>query len=196
MRQQMTKFETSGAGGLQVERLVTLAAGGVLALLGLSRRSWLGLALAAAGGGLIARSTLSGPQGGAADFDAPGTGEPLTAQQAPLAPQPAKADGVQVEKTVSINAPAAPLYSFWRDFTNLPRFMKHLESVAVQDGGRSHWVAKAPLGQTVAWDAEITDDVENTRIAWQSLPGADISNSARWSSDRLPVGAALKCASR
>ncbi len=177
MRQQRTKFETSGAGGLQAERLVTLAAGGVLALFGLSRRSWLGLVLAAAGGGLIARSAMSGPQADDADFDAAGEVEPPAEWEAPLPPKPAKSDGVQVEKTVSINAPAAPLYAFWRDFTNLPRFMKHLESVEVLDGGRSHWVAKAPLGQTVAWDAEITDDVENTRIAWQSLPGADISNS-------------------
>ncbi len=173
---QQTKFETSGAGGLQAERLITLAAGGALALFGLSRRSWLGLALAAAGGGLIARGAMSGPQDDN-DLDDFADAAPAAEWETPLPPKPAPSDGVQVEKTVSINAPAAPLYAFWRDFTHLPRFMQHLESVQVLDGGRSHWVAKAPLGQTVAWDAEITEDVENERIAWQSLPNADISNS-------------------
>ena len=176
MRQQ-TKFETSGASGLQAERLITLAAGGALTLFGLSRRSWLGLVLAAAGGGLIARSALRGPQEDDSDLDDFADAAPAAEWETPLPPRPANADGVQVEKTFSINAPAAALYSFWRDFTNLPRFMKHLESVQVQDAGRSHWVAKAPLGQTVQWDAEITEDVENERIAWQSLPNADISNS-------------------
>ena len=55
--------------------------------------------------------------------------------------------------------------------------MRHLESVAVMDGNRSHWKAKAPLGYTVEWDAEITSDRENERIGWQSLEGADIANS-------------------
>jgi uncharacterized membrane protein len=69
------------------------------------------------------------------------------------------------------------VYGFWRDFANLPRFMRHLESVQVHDDGRSHWVAKAPAGRTVEWDAETTEDRPNELIAWRSLPGADVRNS-------------------
>lgn len=69
------------------------------------------------------------------------------------------------------------LYRFWRDFQNLPRFMPHLESVQVSGDRRSHWVARAPAGMTVEWDAAITEDRPNQLIAWRSLDGADVDNS-------------------
>jgi len=55
--------------------------------------------------------------------------------------------------------------------------MDHLVSVRNLGGNRSHWVAKAPLGKTVEWDAEVTEDVPNRRIAWRSLEGADVYNA-------------------
>ena len=42
-----------------------------------------------------------------------------------------------------------------------PVFMRHLESVTKTDDKHSHWKAKAPLGQTVEWDAELTSDIAN-----------------------------------
>ena len=48
--------------------------------------------------------------------------------------------GTKVEKSVTINRPASELYRFWRNFENLPRFMRHLRSVRDM-GNRSHWVA-------------------------------------------------------
>jgi uncharacterized membrane protein len=44
---------------------------------------------------------------------------------------------------------------------------------------RSHWVAKAPGGRTVEWDAELTHDVPNRLLAWRSLPGATVPNEGR-----------------
>ncbi len=61
---------------------------------------------------------------------------------------------IKVEKTMTINKPAAELYQFWHKFENLPHFMKHLKSVKVQDAKRSRWVASAPLGGTLEWDAD------------------------------------------
>jgi uncharacterized membrane protein len=55
--------------------------------------------------------------------------------------------------------------------------MRHLESVTVTGEGRSHWVAKAPAGKSVEWDAELTADRENELIAWRSLPGAQVYNA-------------------
>ena len=86
---------------------------------------------------------------------------------------------IRSKRSVSVNRPPEELYRYWRDFSNLPRFMYHLQSVQVQDERRSHWVAKAPAGMQVAWDAEITEDRPNELIAWQSLPGADVPNSGR-----------------
>lgn len=55
--------------------------------------------------------------------------------------------------------------------------MHHLESVGTGVDGQSHWVAKAPIGQRVQWDAQITEDLPGQRITWQSLPGTGIENS-------------------
>lgn len=84
--------------------------------------------------------------------------------------------GVRVEKTVTINKPAAELYRFWRNFENLPRFMEHVESVHVENDTRSHWTVKAPAGQTVQWEAKIINDIPNELIAWQTTHG-DIANA-------------------
>ena len=85
---------------------------------------------------------------------------------------------MKVEKTVTIqNKSAEELYRFWHDFENLPTFMQHLKSVTVINETRSHWVAKAPLGTSVEWDADIITDQENQLITWKSVAGADIANS-------------------
>lgn len=84
---------------------------------------------------------------------------------------------IKVEKSVVIKQSPAELYRFWRNFENLPRFMNHLQSVQTIDPKRSHWVTEAPLGKSVEWDAEITDEQENQFIAWQSLEGADVANT-------------------
>jgi uncharacterized membrane protein len=55
--------------------------------------------------------------------------------------------------------------------------MRHLESVTTTNSKISHWKAKAPLGQTVEWDAELTSDIPNEKIGWRSLDGAFIPNS-------------------
>lgn len=83
---------------------------------------------------------------------------------------------VTVYHALTINKPASELYAFWRDFTNLPRFMQHLESVEIIDQRRSRWRAKAPAGMKVEWEAEVTEDTPNERIAWRSLEGADVAN--------------------
>lgn len=84
---------------------------------------------------------------------------------------------IHLERSLTINRPAGELYKFWRNFQNLPSFMNHLESVVILDDRRSHWRAKAPAGMHVEWDAEITEDKPNERIAWRSLPDATVENS-------------------
>ena len=97
-------------------------------------------------------------------------------QPADSAPRtfPEQPGGVRVEETVSILRPREELYTFWRNFENLPRFMRHLESVRNLDGNRSHWVARDPLCVRVEWDAEVTADRPNELIAWRSLPGSAV----------------------
>lgn len=136
---------------------LTAAVGVGIAGYGLRRRSAAGVGLALVGGGI-------------AYLGATG--------RLPLGVGAPGGDGsVRVEDSVTINAPQPEVYAFWRDFANLPRFMTHLESVTDAGGGRTHWVAKAPFGKTVAWDAEIINEEPGRFIAWRSLPGADIQNT-------------------
>jgi len=85
--------------------------------------------------------------------------------------------GIRVSETVTVARPREEVYRFWRDLTNLPRFMEHLEAVQVLDDRRSHWRAKAPAGSSVEWDAEILEDEPNERISWRSIQDADVPNT-------------------
>ena len=84
-----------------------------------------------------------------------------------------------VERTVTIDRPREQLYAFWRDFTNLARFMENIESVTVIDKLRSHWVVKAPGDTRVEWDSIVTEDVPGEVIAWSTAEGASVPNTGR-----------------
>ncbi|MBD1938946.1 SRPBCC family protein [Microcoleus sp. FACHB-68] len=152
--QQQNKTEAG-----ETERWASLIGGGALVLMGLKERSLRGALMAVAGSGLIYQ----------------GATKQSTVQQAQEAI--GMNQSIKVERTVTINKPADELYRYWRNFENLPRFMKHLKSVTISDDKRSHWIANAPLGNSVEWDAEIIDERENELIAWASVEGADIENS-------------------
>ena len=83
--------------------------------------------------------------------------------------------GVAVHESIRLERPIHEVYSFWRRFENLPRFMDHLARVTETGDGKSHWVAKGPGGVLVEWDAEIINEVENQVIGWRSLPGGDVT---------------------
>ena len=83
----------------------------------------------------------------------------------------------QVTKTITILSEPEPLYQFWHDFENLPRFMYHLKSVTSLGNGRSHWVAKGPNDSSIEWDAEITEDRPGEMIAWRSVEGSEVQHS-------------------
>jgi uncharacterized membrane protein len=83
--------------------------------------------------------------------------------------------GFHVSKSVTVNRSREDVYRFWRNLENLPQFMAHLSSVRVHNG-TSVWRAKAPIGLTVEWEAEITVDRPDEMIAWRSLPNSTVPN--------------------
>lgn len=95
------------------------------------------------------------------------------------------ARGVHAEAEITIARPAAELYAFWRRLENLPQVMTHLVSVRKMDERRSRWVAKAPMGSTVEWDAEIINEVPNQVIGWRSLEGSTIVTAGSVNFDEL-----------
>lgn len=88
-------------------------------------------------------------------------------------------EALLVRRTITVRRPREEVYRFWRDFENLPSFMENLESVAVVDERRSHWTAKAPVGGSVEWDAEITEDQPDQLIAWRTLAQGDVNHRGR-----------------
>jgi uncharacterized membrane protein len=94
---------------------------------------------------------------------------------------------IRVTKAITVNSTPDEAYRLWRNLENLPRFMAHLESVRVMDDRRSYWKAKAPLGATLEWTAEITQDRPHELIAWRSLEGADVTNSGQVRFTPLPA---------
>lgn len=99
--------------------------------------------------------------------------------------------GIHVERAVTVNRPREQLFRIWRNFENLPRFMKHLKSVRVDPdsgGKRSHWVALAPLDRTIEWDSELVEERENELLAWRSLPGSLVTSTGRVAFKDAPGG--------
>ncbi|HVM25440.1 MAG TPA: SRPBCC family protein [Candidatus Limnocylindrales bacterium] len=86
--------------------------------------------------------------------------------------------GGRIVRAVTVNRERGEVYRFWRDLENLPTVMPHLERVeALGDGTRSHWVARAPIGGPVEWDAEIVDDRRDELIAWRSVEGSEVHHA-------------------
>ena len=151
------------------ERWLSLIAGGALVSFGLRRPAPGNLLLMATGGYLIYRGA-TGRCPISARFGLP-TATESVGQAAPTIAGP-----ITIEESLTIDRPAAELYQFWRDVENLPRVMSHLKSVTSRNDHDSRWVAKAPLGQSVEWDAHITQDQPNQLIAWRAADHADVDN--------------------
>lgn len=156
------------------ERVVSAVAGGALIAFGVKHGGLLGVSLSLLGGGLLHR----GATGHCYLYEATGFNSNDPEKASILGKFPGVLSGtVRVKKATTVNRSPAEVYQYWRNFENLPNFMQHLESVTRTEDNRTHWKAKAPLGMTVEWDAELTSDVENQRIGWASIEGSDIPNS-------------------
>ncbi|MCL4402790.1 MAG: DUF2892 domain-containing protein [Acidobacteria bacterium] len=156
----------------KAERWASLIGGGALSVIGLQRRSAAGMALALIGVDLIRR----GATGRSYVYEMLGVRTAAKGQGAETTSVPYEL-GIRVDRAITVNKPRGEVYRFWRDFENLPRFMQHVLSVTRIADRRWHWVARAPLGRTVEWDAEINNEIENELIGWRSLEGADVDNA-------------------
>jgi len=156
-----------------VERAASAVAGGALLAYGLKEGGIGGTLLSILGGGMLVR----GATGHCHVYDALGVDTTEIQHRSPFKKSSLLTGKIHVVKALTINKSQAELYEFWRNFENLPIFMRHLESVTKTGETTSNWKAKAPLGQTVEWDAELTSDVPNEKIGWRSLEGAFIPNS-------------------
>jgi uncharacterized membrane protein len=153
----------------QAERLATGALAAVVAGWGLKRHDPIGIAMVALASGMAYRAA----SGYCPAYAALNIGP----ESQPAQPNEYDTSGNHVVHSVTIDRPRNELFTFWRELSNLPQVMSHLVSVTTVEGNRSHWVAKAPAGRTVEWDAEIINEVPDETIAWRSLAGADVDNT-------------------
>lgn len=164
-----------------LEHLGALFTGGLFLLKGFRRGGVPGALFKLAGVGLIYR----GQQGYRRLYDALGI-------ELPARPTGVGKQNVRVESEIVIDRPREELYRIWRNLQNLPIFMQHLISVHEVDDRRSLWVARAPAGTVIKWDAEIVSDVENELIAWQSLEGSGVDNAGSVRFEEAEGGTRIK----
>ena len=112
----------------------------------------------------------------------------LSKQPETIANEGADTGIIRTKRSITVARPVDEVYEFWQNLENFPQFMRHLESVTVTAAGRSHWVAKAPAGKTVEWDAETIEDIENERISWRSTEDADVYNAGTVEFQAAPGG--------
>lgn len=84
--------------------------------------------------------------------------------------------GIQVRKTITINAPVEQVFEAMSRYENFPQLMRNVRSVELRPDGISHWQVAGPAGVDVEWDAETTQHEPNRRLAWRSLPGSQVQH--------------------
>jgi len=76
-----------------------------------------------------------------------------------------------IEQSIEVNVPAKTAYNQWTQFEEFPKFMEGVKAVQQLDAKRLHWRAEI-AGKEKEWDAEITEQIPDQRIAWRSRSGA------------------------
>jgi uncharacterized membrane protein len=97
----------------------------------------------------------------------------LLGMKAGASPRP---PGIDVTKTVTVQAPAHDVFEYFTAFDNFPRFMQHVRDVKRLDGGRWHWKVEGPGGLAFEWDSMVTRRQADEYVAWKSTEAASIHN--------------------
>lgn len=99
-----------------------------------------------------------------------------------------------VKKTIDIPAPIHEVYNQWTQFESFPQFMEGVKEVRQVDDKHLHWRAEV-AGREDEWEAEITEQIPDTRIAWRSLNGRQNAGAVdfhRLSDDQTQVSLTME----
>ncbi len=149
-------------------RLGIAAAGGLLALYGTSRRGLAGIGLTTIGLSVLGRSLRRQPHSFAAD-------DRLER-------------GVDLQKTINIDAPLERVFKLLARPENFPLFMQHVREVKKLDGSGYRWTVLGPGGALAHWDTEITRLIDNELLEWKTLPGSAVEHAGLLRVDPTPYG--------
>lgn len=74
------------------------------------------------------------------------------------------------EQSIEVDVPVSTAYNQWTQFEDFPKFMESVHEVRQLDDTHLHWRATV-AGKEQEWDAEITEQIPDKRIAWRSITG-------------------------
>lgn len=134
-------------------RVAAILGGGLLAAYGARHRSLTGLAVAGIGLAVAARGATNVPVHRFAGL--------MQGRR-----------GIDLEKTIHIDAPPELVYDLWSDCGNFPHFMGHVKEVVDHGEGRTHWVVRGPAGTEFEWDSVVTRAIRPQLISWRTEPGS------------------------
>jgi uncharacterized membrane protein len=77
-----------------------------------------------------------------------------------------------VTESVEVNVPIRAVYNQWTQFEEFPKFMEGVEEVTQAGDALTHWRVKV-AGATREFDARITEQIPDERVAWKSIEGPD-----------------------
>lgn len=89
---------------------------------------------------------------------------------------------------ITIGKDPLQVFTFFRDFKNLPLFMKDLTMVEPLSDKRSHWRVDLKSGAKVEWNAEIVNEIPAKEISWISLEGSSVHTSGTLTLEKAPAG--------
>ncbi len=150
-------------------RMLVGTAGSALTLYGASHRTAPGALLGVAGFGLLARAVTN-----------------LDTQR--LLGIGAGRRAVDIQNSITINAPVDTVYDFWTGYENFPGFMANVQRVEDLGGGRSRWTVRGPAGSDVSFEATVTRREPNRVLAWKTRPGAAVAHAGEVRFEANPDG--------
>ena len=77
-----------------------------------------------------------------------------------------------IEQSIEVDVPVQTAYNQWTQFESFPAFMENVEEIRQTDEKHLHWVV-AFGGNRHEWDAEITEQLPDERVAWRNTDGKD-----------------------
>jgi uncharacterized membrane protein len=77
-----------------------------------------------------------------------------------------------VVESIDVSVPVNTAYNQWTQFEDFPHFMEGVKSVTQTDDTHLHWVAEI-AGKDKEWDAEVTEQHPDERVAWKATSGAE-----------------------
>lgn len=165
-----------------MERRLSLAGGAASAIFGLRRGGLMGLLMAGLGAMLMYR----GGSGHCGLYERMGISTARSSDKGLLG----RSSSVppRLRASVAINRDRGEIYGYWRDFSNLARFMRYIEEVRPTGEKTSHWVADVPMAGQLEWDAELIADEPGERLAWRSVEGSEIETEGEVRFRSSPYG--------